>query len=143
MSVILGGASLVPGVYILLIGLNIVPAAGKVHAPLFVLVGAGIAFICGGVGAILQGLGVNPRSWINHVVGLGVLGGILTPFVWIVFLNNQVGAPTKLFFMFILGFIAFIVLVIAFARFIPGVKVISQNGESDFKSISQSDDKIL
>ena len=140
-TALFGSVFMIPGIYVLLLGLNVIHAApGSIHCPMFVLIGVGIAFTFAGLSCILQAIGLQ-RTWLGNIVGLGMVVGLLTPFFWIVFLNNQIGIFTKLFFMFIMGVFVLFGLVVMFARFIPGVRVIKGGEGETLKSISRSDDK--
>ncbi len=110
------------GLYPLLVGMGVVPVdPGRVHCPLFVLIGIGVAFISGGLAVTLQGLGVSPKSWVTQLVGLLCLGGILTPFLWIVFGNNSVPAPAKICFAAFLGLFVLIFALCTIATLVPGL----------------------
>jgi hypothetical protein len=139
---LIGLVAMIPGLFLLSIGLGIIHPSGTVHGPLFLVSACGSAFFLAGVSIIFQGLGLNPRSWVNNVLGLLILGSMLTPFVWVAFLNNSIPPFARIMFGLIVCFILFIAAVVAFARFIPGVRVISRQDGESFTSISPPDDKL-
>jgi hypothetical protein len=135
-ATLFGGVFMIPGIYVLLLGLNVIHATpGSVHAPLFVLIGIGLAFSCAGLSSILQGIGLQ-RSWLGQIVGLGALIGMVTPFLWMAFFNDQITGFPKIMLIGLIGFFLFIMFLILFARFIPGVRVISGDSGESLQSIA-------
>jgi hypothetical protein len=141
-TLLVGVLAMLPGLFLLSIGLGLIHPTGAANAPMFVVTAIGAAFFFAGVSVTLQSIGLNPRSWLNHVLGLLIMGGMITPIVWMAFFNSAVSGFTKVFFGFILFFVLFIFALVAFARFIPGVRVIESGDGQTFKSISKSDDKL-
>lgn len=132
-SAVMGILAIAAGTYPLLIGLGTIPAAGGVHAPLFVLTAVGTAFIAAGLGAILPGFGVSPNGFIMKIVGLFVVIAMMTPFGWMAFGNNGIDIVVKTIIGVLFGFFALIFAFATVASFAPGlaarfgIKVIDNN----------------
>jgi hypothetical protein len=136
------------GLFPLLIGLGLVHVdPSTVHAPLFVLTGVGVAFICAGLAASGQSLGVR-KSWIMWLLGLLALGGFLTPFIWIVFGRSDVPIIARIWFGLILGLIAFIAILSSLLNAFPGladrlgIRVIYNNQQDARLKITDKDDRL-
>ena len=56
-KVVFGVGAAVCGVYFTLVGLGLLPPPGTRHAPGWIVVAAGLAFLFGGIGVMVQGFG--------------------------------------------------------------------------------------
>lgn len=119
---------MVAGSFPILLALNVIkPQPGSVHAPLWVIGAAGLAFFTAGLTIFLQGLGVRPNSALSNILGIVLLLALLTPFAWILFSQ----APhSPILFIFAVP-IVFIAIIAALIFLVPGeVKVIDpQTGQ--------------
>lgn len=126
---LLGLIVMAVGCFPLLVGLQIIkPAAGSVHAPLWVLAAVGVTFIGAGLSVLLQAIGLPKNSPINAILAILIILGMLTPFAWIVLGPSGAGIIGRLLF----GMpIAIVLLLLAAVFLIPGeMKIIDpQTGE--------------
>jgi hypothetical protein len=94
-TIALGLGAAVCGLYLTLAGRNVLPAPGAQHAPGWIVAAAGLAFLCGGIGVMVQGLGRadahgtlppgTPR-WIvvlQHLVALAVVFCLAAVGTWV------------------------------------------------------------
>jgi len=104
----------------LLLGLGVIKAQNASHVPPFVVGAVGVAFIMAGIMILTSALGMAQKSWLSRILAFLLICSFLTPFLWIALFSNQAlifrlafGAPVVLFVL------------LYFARYIPGVKVIA------------------
>ena len=83
-SIVFGLGAAVCGLYFTLVGLNLLLPPGAQHAPGWIVVAAGLAFLLGGIGVMVQGFGradahgmlpPDAPRWITalqHLVALAI-----------------------------------------------------------------------
>jgi hypothetical protein len=94
-TIVFGLGAAVCGLYFTLVGLDLVPPPGAQHAPGWIVVVAGLAFLCGGIGVMVQGFGRadehgtlppdTPR-WVTalqHLVALAIVFCLATVGTWV------------------------------------------------------------
>lgn len=129
LALLLGAVAMVPGVFMMLVGFNIIHLVSRSgHLPLTIFVAFGATVFLGGLSAFLRGLGLSPKSWLNGLLGIGVWSAMAAPFIWLLFIDKQISDSTKLVFKAMFGVMIFLFLIFFFARFIPGVRVIGNKG---------------
>lgn len=126
---LLGLIVMAVGCFPLLVGLQVIkPAAGSVHAPLWILAAVGVTFIGAGLSVLLQAIGLPKNSPINAILAILIILGMLTPFAWIVLGPSGAGIIGRL--LFGMPF-AIVLLLLAAVFLMPGeMKIIDpQTGE--------------
>jgi len=110
----------------LLLGLGVIKAQNASHVPLFVVGAVGVALIMAGIMILTAAMGMSQKSWLSRLLGFLLICSFLTPFAWIALFSSQA-------LMFRLAFGAPVVLFVLlyFARYIPGVKVISADSSAE------------
>jgi hypothetical protein len=94
-TVLFGLGAAACGLYFTLVGLNLLPPPGDQHAPGWIVVAAGLAFLCGGIGVIVQGFGradehgtlpPDAPRWITvlqHLVALAIVFCLAAIGTWV------------------------------------------------------------
>ena len=94
-TIVFGHGAAVCGLYFTMVGLDLLPPPGAQHAPGWVVVAAGLAFMLGGIGVMVQGFGRadergtlppdTPR-WITavqHLVALAIVFCLAAIGTWV------------------------------------------------------------
>src|SRR5262245_48399078 len=94
-KVVFGLGAAACGLYFTLVGLDLLPPPGAQHAPGWIVVAAGLAFLCGGIGVMVQGFGRSdehgtlppdtPRwlTALQHLVALAIVFCLATVGIWV------------------------------------------------------------